>query len=209
MIVVSDLHGRYLLLQKVLDAYPNETFIFLGDIFDYRQDKAKLQNTEITTALMFLELLKTNKAIWIVGNHDYNLFYSKVPPPLTQQTKVILSKYSIYNMLFSYFKKGHNFYQFTNKDNITIQIAHAYPFSGATKLEQIYGLKQNNKRIKWWLNYAPIDGVLKICGHYHTIIKGDGFIVMDGECKTLNKLVIYDTDNKELKCFEYNEEDIK
>jgi predicted phosphodiesterase len=210
MIIISDLHGRYVLLQKVLDEYPEETFVFLGDIFDYRLDKAKLQNTEITTALMFLELLKANRAVWIVGNQDYNLFYKSVPPPLTQQTKAVLSKNNIYNMLFSYFKKGYSYYQITDKDNTLIQIAHAHPFSSATKLEQIYGLKQNNnKRLKWWLNYVPIEGTLKICGHYHTIVQGPGFIVMDGECKTLNKLVTYNTNTKEMKYFEYNEDETK
>jgi hypothetical protein len=207
MIIVSDLHGRYLLLQKVLDAYPDEIFIFLGDIFDYRLDIAKLQNTEIHTALMFLELLKTNRAVWIIGNHDYNLFYSKLPPPLTRQTKVILSKNNIYTMLFSYFEKALSFLQLINKEGLKLEIAHAYPFAQTTKMDQIFGLKQNGRRIKWWLNYTPIEGVLKICGHYHTIVQGEGFIIMDGECKSLNKLVTYNTETNELEYFEYSDDE--
>jgi serine/threonine protein phosphatase 1 len=62
-LVVSDLHGRYHLLEKLLAEHPDRSLVFLGDFIDRgKQSKEVMQKV--------IELHKAGRATLLIGNHE-------------------------------------------------------------------------------------------------------------------------------------------
>lgn len=62
-LIVSDLHGRFHLLEKLLAEYPDRAFCFLGDFVDRgAQSKEVMQKV--------IELHKAGRATLLIGNHE-------------------------------------------------------------------------------------------------------------------------------------------
>lgn len=62
-LIVSDLHGRFHLLEKLLADYPDRELILIGDFIDRgEQSKEVMQKV--------IELHKTSRATLLIGNHE-------------------------------------------------------------------------------------------------------------------------------------------
>lgn len=86
-VVVPDIHGEHKILEKVIDAYVDETdinFVFLGDVLD----RKGIKNDSERGVYKSLELIKGlgNRAIMTMANHEW-LFHasSYADDPVFQQ----------------------------------------------------------------------------------------------------------------------------
>lgn len=65
-VIVPDLHGEYRVIQKVLEAYPDNKIVFLGDIVDRGESSYRTFN-------MVWELIQSGRAYGVRSNHDRKL----------------------------------------------------------------------------------------------------------------------------------------
>ncbi len=190
--IIGDVHSRSDKLERALDAFPDYFPILLGDILDGRNSLSPEDKTK--SDLKTVQLLQQVPHRLIAGNHDLGLLDPQ--SKLTKDTCQRLEGTPELNWL----KQAIEFNSFTylelEVENQKYQLAHAYPYSSATKFEQSHGLKIEGKRYKWYKN--PICGeAIKICGHYHEIVAGQQYWVLDGDNYKENCLPVLLLDSKQ------------
>jgi len=72
LLIISDIHGNYDVLNKIINNEDFDYLVILGDLFSYDYNKSK--------SLMIIDLLKKyiNKMILIKGNCDNTILYSNL-----------------------------------------------------------------------------------------------------------------------------------
>ena len=74
LLIISDVHGDYKSLEKVLKNESFDRLVVLGDLFSYGKIILDLNNNEI---IKLLKIYK-DKLILIRGNCDYFIDYEKI-----------------------------------------------------------------------------------------------------------------------------------
>jgi predicted phosphodiesterase len=186
--IIGDIHSRHELLKQALIDNPCHNLIFLGDILDGRNNLSPENKTKADLAT--LALLHQFPHTLIAGNHDLGLLDPQ--SNLTKDTVFRLKDYFAFNQFKTQIRQAPTFLKLIHNE-IEYHLAHAYPFSTASKKEQSHGLKVDGRRLKWYENYNQ--NAVKICGHYHEIFTGPNAWVLDGDSKIncLPVLLLEDT----------------
>ena len=189
--VIGDIHSRSHLLKEALEDNPQYSPIFLGDILDGRNSLAQELKTanDLATLELVLPSLYAGGQL-IIGNHDYNLYYSADRSKLTTNTKDRLARYALFTEFINAIKYSRPYLELVVGETV-YNLAHAYPYKSASCKEQIWGPRTaENKRYKWYNNPPVLSDVVKVCGHYHQIIYSKNIVVLDGDNKIDNCLPV-------------------
>lgn len=187
-LIIGDIHSRCFALSKVLANNLGHQIIFIGDILDSRHYKKNTPEAiktadDLLTLKLVIDCLQSNGKL-IAGNHDVKLIFGDDTKGQAAKNKARLSSYELYQQFISYVKQADTYFQFESGDK-TYQLAHANPFSSATKTEQVFGQKIDGQRVKWFNQPQTWpENTIKVCGHYHEIIVGPNLVVLDGDNKT-------------------------
>lgn len=116
ILVLPDIHNRIEEAQHVLETYPHDKLIFLGDVFDQFDDNA---DDAFKTARWFKEQIQKygDKAVWLLGNHDapYRFPFNKAmwcPGFEQQKSKAInsvMTQEEWNKIKLCHFQEGHLF----------------------------------------------------------------------------------------------------
>lgn len=193
-LIIGDVHSRAYALSKALADNPGIKAIFIGDILSgqhYKKNTSEAEKTldDLATIQLVTDCLKSGARL-IAGNHDIRLIFSDDVKGSSAKIKARLSSYSLYREFIKQVKQAETYYEFQS-GNKTYQLAHALPFASATKTEQVFGIKIEGQRVKWFNNAQTWpENVVKVCGHYHKIIVKSNLVVLDGDNKPDNCLPV-------------------
>lgn len=191
------MHSRPIALKKALEENVEYLPVFLGDILGSK--KHNCESFLTLRDLATIELINKSNSVIILGNHDQNLLQETVFSKKTINTNQRLKQYDSFKAFKLILKSAFKYYSFEIK-GIRYDLAHAVPFYTATDLEKVYGQKIENKRYKWFENYAAEKNIFKICGHYHQLILTESYCILDGDSNEEECLpvLLIDNNNKTL-----------
>jgi hypothetical protein len=193
--IIGDVHSRNNALEKALKDNPGCTNIFLGDILDGRMNLDEKEQTRKDLLTLNLVLDKADKII--LGNHEVNLLTNLAASKLTTRTHTRLQDYRDFNLFKTTLRHVGRTFLDLEIENQVYHLAHAYPFKHALEREQVYGIKQDGIRQKWYKNYHGSE--FKICGHYHEIKLEHNLCVLDGDSESEECVPVLLIDNKNNK----------
>lgn len=205
LVIIGDVHSRAnALAQALADIEPQTQVVFIGDILDGRhwnKETTETQKTEedLITLCLVLGAI-TNGAKLVAGNHDVNLLIKPA------KTDARLKDKPLYQQFLKQVAKSETFLSLTS-GLMTYHIAHANPFANTTKEAQVFGEKVDGSRLKWFLQPQTWPkNVVKVCGHYHSIIVENNLVVLDGDSKSEECLpVLFVNDGANILKKYYNE----
>jgi hypothetical protein len=73
-LIISDIHTRHTIADHIINKYPCDRVILLGDYFDDFYDKPKSNRM---TARWLKNIIQNNNVIALLGNHEFNYYMNK------------------------------------------------------------------------------------------------------------------------------------
>lgn len=194
VLIIGDIHSRASALSKALADNPGLQIIFIGDTLDGRHYKKNTPEAfktleDLATLQLVIDCLKSGARL-ISGNHDIRLIFGDDVKCPAVKTKARLSNYQLFQEFIKQVKQADTYFEFQSGDK-KYQLAHAVPFSAATKTDQVFGQKAKGQRVKWFEQTQTWpENVVKVSGHFHQIIVQPNLVVLDGDNKTENCLPV-------------------
>lgn len=223
-VLVGDVHSQYLQLVSAIsyirENIENYYIIFLGDLFDSRNDYTNsvgvynlVRNLEAEDKCLVLQSNHQNKYIRHLIGHNVCTNHG------LDRTILDFNNSDIEVTSLCEWLEGHPYgVVFKDKDGLEYRCSHAYfssklfvpndysdlylvhNVSKNTKRKCLYGLISDNKRVEWWNESRDRDWI-RVAGHYHHVhidLVNTKSIVLDGECGNEGgKLFIYNVNSKE------------
>lgn len=208
-IYIGDVHSNAYKLKQLLDSLPSNAFlVFLGDLFDCRDEPANLWQYDSAQVLdIVLDLQAQQRCVVLQSNHQHKLMRHLLGKkvyitPSLQSTLADFagSKHSEFFLKHWLLSLPYGFS--TSINGIMYRAAHAYYVQGMNEIAPskyargiaLYGFHKqfSYEREQWWLEPKPAEqDFVRIAGHYHDVFIDEHSIVLDDGCGSGGKLMAY------------------
>lgn len=184
LIFVGDIHGRYNIVQRIFEKFPDHTIYFVGDFIDsYNRDEME----QIDSLKLVLEKIKEGKAYSLFGNHEVSYMYEKkrcsgwkyykqtlfdtIKPEVMLNFKWFVF-FKEYDILFTHAgitKQFWDKYGLT-KDNLEKTLLSWTTFERSPFFDVGY-CRGGNQEVggplwcDWIEEFEPVDGLIQVFGH--------------------------------------------